>query len=225
MAQRDLDDLIASTFALDDRGRLTASSPALYLLRTRDAAFLRCHASLPDDCVAQLQAITAQPRGRPRDWAREYGAYLAALASVAPITSMRAGPLYSCPPDLAAPAGCVSLRPDNVDLLRGSALEEWLPAAQSGQMLMMAAVEDGRPAALCASVHASAAFHQAGVETAPAWRGRGLAGRAVSARAERVRALGAEPLYGTTFDNLASQTVARRLGLALIGSEFSVEIG
>jgi hypothetical protein len=35
--------------------------------------------------------------------------------------------------------------------------------------------------------------------------------------------MGAIPLYGTTFDNLASQGVARSLGMELVGSEFSVE--
>jgi predicted GNAT family acetyltransferase len=89
---------------------------------------------------------------------------------------------------------------------------------------MMGVVEESRVVSLCASVHASPAFHHAGVETAPAARGRGYAGRAVSAWAALVRTSGAQPLYGTTFDNLASQTVARRLGLTLIGSEFSVEL-
>lgn len=40
--------------------------------------------------------------------------------------------------------------------------------------------------------------------------------------AKLVRANGAEPYYATTFDNIASQKVAARLGLTLIGSEFSV---
>jgi GNAT superfamily N-acetyltransferase len=218
-----LEELVAARFAHDERGRLAGPAPALYLVRSADGAVVRCHARLPDDVAKRLRAIAERPRGRPRAWAREYGAYLDALAKVAPISAMRAGPLYLCPPNLPGRDSCVRLGPDNADLLEGGELEEWIPDARAG-MLMMAVVEDGRAVSLCASVHASADFHHAGVETAPSWRGRGLADRAVAAWAERVRVLGATPLYSTTFDNLASQTVARRLGLALIASEFEVEL-
>jgi len=184
---------------------------------------IRRHARLPDAVSERLRAIAARPRGRPRDWASEYGAYLDALAGVGPIASMRAGPLYLGPPSLKGSGACVRLGPDNAGVLAGGGLEERIPDARDGR-LMMAVVEEGRAVSLCASVHASDAFHHAGVETAPPWRGRGLAGRAVAAWAEQVRALGAQPIYGTTFDNLASQTVAHRLGLTLIGSEFEVEL-
>jgi hypothetical protein len=223
-SDRAREDLVAVRFASDARGRLTGQAPSLYVLRTADAATCRVHADLPDDCAERLLAIAERPRGRPRDWEREYGAYLAALAAVAPITSMRAGPLYVCPPDLPAAEAYVRLGPENADLLEGGALAEWAPDARSGRTLMLAVVEAGQVVSLCASVRVSPAFHHAGVETAPAARGRGHAGRAVAAWAEHVRAAGAAPLYGTTFDNLASQTVARRLGLSLIASEFSVEL-
>jgi len=88
--------------------------------------------------------------------------------------------------------------------------------------LMVAAVVDGRAVSVCASVSESATVHGAGVETAPAFRGRGFAARAVSGWAALVRGRGAEPLYATTFDNIASQRLATRLGLRLIGSEFSI---
>src|SRR5215472_8672744 len=220
--RRLLEDLVAARFAHDERNRLTRPALALYVIRTPEAVTVRCHARLPDDVAEQLRAIAERPRGRPRDWSREYGGYLDTLSKVAPIAAVRAGPLYLCPPNLAGSESCVRLGPDNAALLEGG-LEEWIPDAKAG-MLMMAVVEEGRAVSLCASVHASAAFHHAGVETALARRGRGLAGRAVAAWAEQVRALGARPLYGSTFDNLASQTVARRIGLTLIGSEFEVEL-
>jgi hypothetical protein len=51
----------------------------------------------------------------------------------------------------------------------------------------------------------------------------GFGARAVLAWARAVRSQGAAPIYGTTFDNIASQGVARRLGLTLIAGEFSIE--
>jgi predicted GNAT family acetyltransferase len=88
---------------------------------------------------------------------------------------------------------------------------------------MSAMVVDGRAVSICASVKASTAAHCAGVETLPEYRGRGLAALAVAGWARTVLATGATPFYGTTFDNLPSQNLARRLSLRLIGSEFSVE--
>jgi predicted GNAT family acetyltransferase len=82
---------------------------------------------------------------------------------------------------------------------------------------------DGRAVSLCASVIAVDEAHAAGVETLPAYRQRGLAADAVAAWAGAVLRMNATPFYGTTFDNLASQGVARRLSMKLEGSEFSVE--
>jgi predicted GNAT family acetyltransferase len=62
------------------------------------------------------------------------------------------------------------------------------------------------------------------VETLPDYRGYGLAARVVGGWGRAVQAAGATPIYGTTFDNLASLGVARRLGLRPIASEFSIEI-
>ena len=218
-----LEKLVATRFSHDERSRLIGRAPALYVVRAPGAVVVRCHARLPDDVAERLRSIASGPRGRPRDWAGAYGAYLDVLAKVAPIAAMRAGPLYLCPPNLAGSNSGVRLGPDNAGMLERGGLAEWIPDARDG-MLMMAVVEDGRAVSLCANVHASDAIHHAGVETAPPWRGRGLAGRAVAAWAAQVRSLGAQPVYGTTFDNLASQTVARRLGLTLIGSEFEVEL-
>jgi predicted GNAT family acetyltransferase len=86
----------------------------------------------------------------------------------------------------------------------------------------VAALVEGRAVSVCASVRASEAAHCAGVETSPVYRSRGLAPRVVAAWAKLVRTRGAEPFYATTFDNMASQIVACRLGLNLIGSEFSI---
>ena len=115
----------------------------------------------------------------------------------------------------------VSIGEDNAELLLGG-LDEWRPGVAAG-LPMVAMVERGRAVSICASVKASTSTYCADVETLPAYRGRGFASQAVAAWAKAVRALGAAPFYGATFDNGASQSIARRLGLSLIGSEFSIE--
>ena len=219
--QQRLVERAATLVGTDERGRLTGQAPRLYILRTPERVICRCHADLADAVARTLEALATRPRGRPSQWAREYADYLTVLADVAPLRSVRAGPLYSFPDRPAFQASATAIGADNADLLLGG-LDEWRPDVAAG-LPMLATVVDGKAVSICASVHASGVAHAAGVETLPAYRGQGLASRTVAAWAERVQTEGATPFYATTFDNIASQGVARRLGLNLVGSEFSVE--
>ncbi len=222
--QADSDRLVEQVDALAgvdaDGRRFNGSGLDLYVFRTPAWAICRCHARLAGDVVAELEAVARAPRGRPRDWQLEYGRYLSILGSVGRVTAMRAGPLYRVPAPPPEMAPATRITPANADLLRGG-LDEWLPDVASG-LPMCAAIVDGRAVSLCASAHAARGAHAAGVETLPAWRGRGLASQAVAAWAQAVLDEGGTPFYATTFDNLASQGVARRLGMQLVGSEFSL---
>jgi predicted GNAT family acetyltransferase len=62
----------------------------------------------------------------------------------------------------------------------------------------------------------------AGLETLEEYRRRGHAVAVVAGWARAVRAMGRIPLYGTTWDNIASQGVARKLGLVRYGTELSL---
>jgi hypothetical protein len=220
-ADRDLANCATSFMATDARGRLTGSRAQLYILRTADTVICRCHVSLSDEIAAKLQAVAARPRGRPREWAGEYADYLTILSAVGPIKSIRAGPLYAFHDLGGSDVAATVIGADNADLLSGG-LDEWRQDAHAG-LPMMAIVRDGRAVSICTSAAVSQTAHSAGVETLAAYRGRGFARQAVAAWARAVQTLGAVPFYATTFDNLSSQRVASRLGLDLVGSEFSVE--
>ena len=216
-----LRDLAETMFASDEHGRLTGAAPHLHILRTPEVVISRWRAHLTDDVAEILEALAKRPRGRPSEWACEYADYARALSSFAPLRAIRAGPLYAFPETFPSGDSAVSIDARNAGLLLGG-LAEWRPDV-GGRGPLMGMVVDGRAVSICASVDASETAHCAGVETLPEYRGQGLAAQAVSAWARRVRAGGAAPFYGTTFDNSASQGVARRLGLSLVGSEFSIE--
>lgn len=208
-------------FASDARGRLVGAAPHLHVIRTPDAVICRCHADLADEVADAVARLAGRPRGRPAQWSQEYAAYVRALSPAGPLKAIRAGPIYGFPKRSAPFDSVTAIDETNADLLLGG-LDEWRPDVAAG-LPMMAVVVNGRAVSVCASVNASPAAHCAGVETVPEYRGRGLAAMVVAGWARAVQAAGAAPFYGTTFDNVASQGVAKRLGLNLIGGEFSIE--
>ncbi len=215
-----LRNLAEALFPSDQDGRLDGRSPDLHVVRSEGAVICRTHRSLPRASAEALLAVAARARGRPVAWAEDYAACVQILAASAPVAAIRTGPLYAFPVGRAVRGDAVVLAPSNAGLLAGG-LDEWLPDVASG-LPAVAVVRDGRAVSICASVRATAAIHCAGVETLPGHRSQGCGGAVVRAWADEVRRRGAEPFYGTTFDNIASQMLAQRSGLRVVASEFSV---
>ncbi|MGH6970472.1 MAG: hypothetical protein ACREEQ_02575, partial [Caulobacteraceae bacterium] len=158
-------------------GRLSGGVD-LYVFRTAEGAVCRCHARIPAGVAAAVEAVAAEPRGRPREWALEYGRYLGILAEVGPVMAVRAGPLYRFGAPPPAPPNVAAITPANAHLL-GEGLDEWLPDVAEG-LPMWAALEGGRAVSLCASVAIAGGAHAAGVETLSLFRGRGFAAGCVA---------------------------------------------
>ena len=87
---------------------------------------------------------------------------------------------------------------------------------------MIAAIVNGSAVAVCASVRTISSAHEAGVETAPSFRGHGYASAVVAEWANMVRARGAEPLFSTSWQNTASRALARSLGLRQFGADLHI---
>ena len=217
-------------YTFDHRGRITGSNqftggevPRFHLARSSRETAWRFRADLHEDIGGQLQELAReeQPLTQPREPPRHEQAFIDVLRKSAPIESIWRGPAYAFtqPPD-ASPANIVHIDAHNADLLSAH-LDDWLIDVPHRRPFV-AAIEDGDAVAVCASVRISRTAHEAGVATAPAFRKRGHAVRAVSAWARAVIAMRAIPLYSTSWDNIASQRVARRLGLKFIGYDFHV---
>jgi hypothetical protein len=94
--------------------------------------------------------------------------------------------------------------------------ESWLDAVDSWRPFL-AIVRGGAAVSVCSSSRLTAAAAEAGLETAVEWRRRGLGLAAVTAWAAAVEASGRVALYSTSWQNTASQGVARRLGAVQYG--------
>ncbi|WP_433752100.1 GNAT family N-acetyltransferase [Paenibacillus amylolyticus] len=76
--------------------------------------------------------------------------------------------------------------------------------------------------AVCCSARLSDHGAEASLYTAPGYRGRGYAAETVKCWQHYVKERGHLPIYSTSWDNLASQQVARKLGLIQFGVDFSI---
>lgn len=118
-------------------------------------------------------------------------------------------------PPARRPAGCVALTPENLgqhDLGEFAWLREELPMASP----CFARFAGGQAVSVCRSVRVHTA-HEAGVETVPAWRGRGLAPVVVTAWANAVEELGRVPLYTASAENRPSLRLAEKCGFLPYG--------
>ncbi len=230
MDDRDLMGIYADTcFTYDARGRMLRSNepreearrpaPRLYLGRTRAGHVVRFGAAVPEALARRLQAIIdgQSPVGDLHAPPVAPAELREALARQAPITMESEGPAYRFPASIARPGEVVRLADANRALVRET--YPWLYEELADWQPCFAVVRDGAAVSVCFSSRIGAEAAAAGVETLPAFRGRGYAAAVTAAWGAAVREAGRIPLYSTAWENLASQGVARRVGLIIFGAE------
>lgn len=231
LTERELMDVhVRALFTHDARSRLVSvnepggggTAPRLFLGRTRAGNLWRFRSDLPEAFVEELEALCAgEPAGVELDSTpRHADAYVRLLDGHAPVRKQWAGPAYHFTeyPEPSRPL--LAVTEANAESLRGG-FEELVEEVPAGPPFV-ALLEEGRAVSVCRSVRVTAAAHEAGVETLPEFRGKGYAKDVVAGWARLVRSVGAMPLYSTSWENTASQAVAKKLRLAAYGADFHV---
>lgn len=200
-----------------------APAVRLFLGRTRAGNIWRLRADLPEKLGAELNAlcadeplVNAEINAPPRHLEK----YIRLLETGAPpVGKPETGPAF-CFAQAVSPSSksLVAVTEKNAEILRGGfeKLADELPAWQP----FVALVENDRAVSVCRSVRITSQAHEAGVETLPAFRGNGYAKEVTAEWARRVQAAGAIPMYSTSWENKASQAVARKLHLHCFGVDF-----
>jgi hypothetical protein len=217
---------VEALFTHDAEGQLVsvnepngAPAPRFFLGRTADGSVRRFRHDVDRALRRELEVASADDvlRDQLLDVPTSAARYAEILARAAPVQRTWAGPAFRFPEDVPATTGTVRVTGATAQLLE-PLLREWLPDVPLCQPMVALAV-DGQAVAVCGSVRRTAVAHEAGVETAVAFRGRGYAARVVAGRARAVRDMGRVPLYSTSWENEASQSVARKLALIPFGSD------
>ena len=217
---------VRTLFRHDDAGRLSAVNevtdqppPSLFLGRTLIGNLWRVRRDLHVTLVRELETIVALERVATdlRQSPVPFQCLLDVLNQHAPVKRVWQGPAWHFPDEIVPPNDIRTVIVTNIELLSatfGGEVESWVDCHPC-----LAVVEHDVPVAVCFSSRSSAAASEAGVETLAAFRGRGYASAVTAAWARAIRDLGRIPLYSTSWDNLASRGVARRLGLTLYGAD------
>jgi GNAT acetyltransferase len=220
---------VEALYLTDERGRIVRTNewdarpaPRFHLMLTAYGPICRFRDDVPDELARELEAICRrEPVGEPGPGLPELRQELLdVLGAHADIETVWCGPAYRLPDQIALDESAVPIDDENAQLLEDCFID-WLADVPRRQPFM-AVVEGGRAVAVCASVRISPAVHCAGVETHPDHRQRGHGLRAVAGWAAAVRRTGAAPFYSTSWDNLASQRIAGRLGFEMVGVDFHV---
>jgi RimJ/RimL family protein N-acetyltransferase len=221
---------IEALFQFDREGRMLAvnepnppPAPRLYFGGAITGNTWRFRHDLPDEIVRALNPLLrAEPTASDlTQLPRCLPALQTVLARHAPVTEISTGPAWHFGDHVAGPAhDVVEVTPRNDAILREAFL---ILARDLPHRLPCAAIlQEGRLASLCFSARNTPHAAEAGLETLEPYRGQGYAPSVVAAWARAVRAQGRTPLYSTSWDNLASRAVARKLRLVLYGADLSI---
>jgi RimJ/RimL family protein N-acetyltransferase len=224
---------VSTLFTHDAESRLlfvnepdSAVAPAsrLFLGRTRAGNVWRFRADVPKVLIEELDALCADEPPLNMEFnepPRHLETYVRLLENQALVQEMCGGLAYQFTEYEMPSKRIVTVTEKNAETILQNGFEkltEELPAWQP----FVALVEDNRAVSICRSVRITSAAHEAGVETLPDFRGKGYAGDVTAEWARLVRAAGAMPLYSTSWENHASQAVARKLRLKCYGVTFNI---
>lgn len=196
-----------------------------YFARTASGNLWRIRHDVPDgkaralDQLASAEPIDGNLRVMPNNLQR-FVDVLRADESSPPVKS---GPAYRFPDGLPHFDGPIRITRSNSDLLRDMPdYQEDVDVAFERREPRFVIVEDGVAVSICNTVRLTDQSAEAGVDTLEAYRGRGHAPRVVAAWAQAVREASRIPFYSTSWENAASQAVARKLGLTHYASYVSI---
>jgi GNAT acetyltransferase len=214
---------LRTSYVLDERGRIRSTreseptpGPLFTLIRSASSCAWAVRADVPGELAAELERLASEepPIQDPQDAPLHADRYLSLVGG-----QIGSGPAFIFPDEIARPTDVTTV--DSLQLLERS-FRGWSAAEIPGRSPILAVTDSGYPVSVffCARISEIAA--EAGVETAAAFRGRGLAPRVTAAWALAIRASGRIPLYSTSWSNGASLTVARKLGLVQYASDWSL---
>jgi len=199
--------------------------PLFSLIRSADSCAWAIRDDVPEEIAVEIDRLARAepPTSAARDapmHAQRYISLLGGWTHSGATVRQSAGAAFEFPDTIAPPAEVIVV--DDESLLNRN-FRGWVAGEiAAGRSPVMAVFEDRSPVSICFCARSAEVAAEAGVETAEPFRGRGFAPRVTAAWALAIRESGRIPLYSTSWTNSASLAVARKLGLRVYATGWSL---
>ena len=205
---------LRTRYVFDGEGRIVSTrppsprrGPAFILVRGAAGCAWAIHRDVESSIASELDRLAREepPISDLRTPPVHAECYMALVGG-----ELSSGPAFTFPETLPPPGETETI--DDLRQLEAS-FTGWTADEIPDASPIVAVKEDGRAVSVCFCARRADFAAEAGLETAPQFRGRGLGPRVAAAWAVAMRASGRTPLYSTSWTNDASLAVARKLGL------------
>lgn len=213
---------LRTLYVLDDLGRLVSTRepgahrpPSFALIRGGGTLAWAVRNDIPAEIVAELDEFA---RAEPTDKMERDPVNAERYLSLVGGHRIESGPAFGFPDSVGRPEGVVLVQ--DPALLTGEISD--LADEIDGRAPVLAILDDDRAVSVCHCARRSDKAAEAGLYTLEDYRGSGLGPRVTAAWCHAIRGSGRIPLYSTSWRNAASRSVARKLGLRMYATDWSL---
>ncbi|HDR7913425.1 TPA: GNAT family N-acetyltransferase [Bacillus wiedmannii] len=190
-------------------------APRFFLGRTCEGSITRYHCDLDDETVSKIEKLIREPSNHI-----EIAKIIDVLNEERTVKNIWMGPAFMFSNNLHKPTRTIQITEKNKELLRENFPN--LIEQMEWRQPYFAIVKNEKVVSICCSARSTPVAAEASVETLAEFQGNGYGTDVVTAWAISIQEEKRIPLYSTSWDNYASQAVARKLKLINYGMNLHI---
>ncbi|HDR7514791.1 GNAT family N-acetyltransferase [Bacillus mobilis] len=198
---------------VNEQGNLKA--PRFFLGKTHEGSITRYHCDLDDETVGKIEKLIREPSNHI-----EIAKIIDVLNEERTVKNIWMGPAFMFSHNLHKPTRTIQITEKNKELLRENFPN--LIEQMGWRQPYFAIVKNEKVVSICCSARSTSVAAEASVETLAEFQGNGYGTDVVTAWAISIQEEKRIPLYSTSWDNYASQAVARKLKLINYGMNLHI---
>ncbi|MBE7105064.1 GNAT family N-acetyltransferase [Bacillus cereus] len=190
-------------------------APRFFLGRTREGNIMRYHYNLDSEMISKIEKLIRECSNHI-----EIAKIIKVLNEERTVENIWMGPAYMFPENLNKPTRAIQITEKNKELMRENFPN--LIGQMEWRQPYFAIVENEQAVSICCSARSTPVATEASVETLEEFQGKGYGADVVAAWAISIQEENRIPLYSTSWDNFASQAVARKLKVINYGMNLHI---
>lgn len=190
-------------------------APRFFLGRTREGSITRYHCNVGDKTISKIEKLIREPSNHI-----EIAKIINVLNEERTVENIWMGPAFMLPNNLHKPTRTIQITEKNKELLRENFPD--LIEQMEWRQPYFAIVQNEKVVSICCSARSTPVAAEASAETLEEFQGNGYGTDVVTAWAISIQEEKRIPLYSTSWDNYASQAVARKLKLINYGMNLHI---